>query len=43
MRCHYLGARTSEETAMSIAAELVAHGWGGSGEPLTRTVGAIHG
>jgi xanthine dehydrogenase accessory factor len=38
-----LGARTSEETAISIAAELVAHRWGGSGEPLTRTAGAIHG
>jgi xanthine dehydrogenase accessory factor len=38
-----LGARTSEETAISIAAELVAHRWGGSGEPLSRTGGSIHG
>ncbi|WP_018657313.1 XdhC family protein [Actinomadura flavalba] len=37
-----LGARTPEETAVSIAAELVQWRWGGSGRPLTRTSGRIH-
>ena len=37
-----LGARTPEETAVSIAAEIVADRWGGQGEPLSRTEGAIH-
>lgn len=37
-----LGARTPEETAISIAAEIVACRWGGSGEPLVETTGAIH-
>ncbi|OLT22652.1 XshC-Cox1 family protein [Ornithinimicrobium sp. CNJ-824] len=37
-----LGARTPEETAVSIAAEIVALRWGGQGEPLSRTEGAIH-
>lgn len=37
-----LGARTPEETAVAIAAELVATRWGGSGRPLTGTAGAIH-
>jgi xanthine dehydrogenase accessory factor len=37
-----LGARTPEETAVSIAAEIVALRWGGRGEPLTSTDGAIH-
>lgn len=37
-----LGARTPEETAVSIAAEIVALRWGGSGEPLARTGGRIH-
>lgn len=37
-----LGARTPEETAVSIAAEIVARQWGGSGRPLSRTSGAIH-
>ena len=37
-----LGARTPEETAISIAAEIVAGRWGGSGEPLARTEGRIH-
>ena len=38
-----LGARTPEETAVSIAAEIVGLRWGGSGSPLTATAGAIHG
>ena len=37
-----LGARTPEETAISIAAEIVQARWGGSGEHLTRTSGPIH-
>lgn len=37
-----LGARTPEETAVSIAAELIAQRWGGSGEPLAATSGRIH-
>ncbi|WP_068922614.1 XdhC family protein [Planobispora rosea] len=37
-----LGARTPEETALSIAAEFVALRRGGSGLPLTRTAGPIH-
>ncbi|WP_433267798.1 XdhC family protein [Actinosynnema sp. CS-041913] len=37
-----LGARTPEETAVSIAAEIIALRWGGGGERLTRTEGAIH-
>ncbi|WP_433478391.1 XdhC family protein [Spirillospora sp. CA-142024] len=37
-----LGARTPEETAVSIAAELVQLRWGGSGRPLTDTSGRIH-
>jgi xanthine dehydrogenase accessory factor len=37
-----IGARTPEETAVSIAAEIVAHRWGGTGHPLTRTDGPIH-
>ncbi len=37
-----LGARTPEETAVSIAAEIIAGRWGGSGEPLGRTAGRIH-
>jgi xanthine dehydrogenase accessory factor len=37
-----LGARTPEETAISIAAEIVAGRWGGSGEPLGATSGRIH-
>jgi len=37
-----LGARTPEETAISIAAEIVAHRWGGSGAPLTASGGPIH-
>ena len=38
-----LGARTPEETAISIAAEFIAGRWGGSGERLARTSGRIHG
>ncbi|HEY7483017.1 MAG TPA: XdhC family protein [Streptosporangiaceae bacterium] len=38
-----LGARTPEETAVSIAAELIQLRWGGSGRPLTVTEGRIHG
>jgi xanthine dehydrogenase accessory factor len=37
-----LGARTPEETAVSIAAEIVARRWGGTGDPLTTTAGRIH-
>lgn len=37
-----LGARTPEETAISIAAEIIAGQWGGSGEPLGATEGRIH-
>ncbi|MGB3762097.1 MAG: XdhC family protein [Ornithinimicrobium sp.] len=37
-----LGARTPEETAISIAAEIVAARWGGAGDRLTRTEGPIH-
>ena len=38
-----LGARTPEETAISIAAEIIAGRWGGSGERLMTTQGRIHG
>ena len=37
-----LGARTPEETAISIAAEIIQDRWGGSGEKLARTQGPIH-
>ncbi len=37
-----LGARTPEETAVSIAAEIIARQWGGGGSPLTQTGGPIH-
>lgn len=37
-----LGGRTPEETAVSIAAEIIARRWGGSGEPLTRTGRRVH-
>jgi xanthine dehydrogenase accessory factor len=38
-----LGARTPEETAVAIAAEIVARSWGGSGLPLTALKTPIHG
>jgi len=37
-----LGARTPEETAVAIAAELIQLRWGGTGRPLTVTGGRIH-
>ena len=37
-----LGARTPEETAVAVAAELIQLRWGGSGKPLTLTDGRIH-
>ncbi|MEO7753217.1 MAG: XdhC family protein, partial [Terracoccus sp.] len=37
-----LGARTPEETAVSIAAEIIAQRWGGAGERLAATEGPIH-
>lgn len=38
-----LGARTPEETAISIAAEIIALRWGGTGRRLATTAGPIHG
>jgi xanthine dehydrogenase accessory factor len=37
-----LGARTPEETAVSIAAEIIALRWGGAGDRLSALVGPIH-
>ncbi|WP_060905731.1 XdhC family protein [Streptomyces scabiei] len=37
-----LGARTPEETALSITAEIVAHTNQGTGRPLSRITGPIH-
>jgi xanthine dehydrogenase accessory factor len=37
-----LGARTPEETAISIAAEIIAGHWGGKGGRLSSTDGRIH-
>jgi xanthine dehydrogenase accessory factor len=37
-----LGARTPEETAISIAAEIVQAHWGGGGTALSTTSGPIH-
>ncbi|MES5825414.1 XdhC/CoxI family protein [Streptomyces sp. RG80] len=37
-----LGARTPEETAVSITAEIIAHINGGSGLPLSQGTGPIH-
>jgi xanthine dehydrogenase accessory factor len=38
-----IGARTPEETAVSVAAELIRLRWGGTGRPLSETDGRIHG
>jgi xanthine dehydrogenase accessory factor len=38
-----IGARTPEETAVSVAAEIVALQWGASGRRLSDTEGRIHG
>jgi len=38
-----LGARTPEETAVSIAAELISSRWGGTGRSLSDMDGRIHG
>ena len=37
-----LGARTPEETAVSIAAEIIALRWGGAGQRLGAVDGPIH-
>jgi xanthine dehydrogenase accessory factor len=37
-----VGARTPEETAVSVAAEIVSSRWGGTGTPLRDAKGAIH-
>jgi len=37
-----VGARTPEETAVSIAAEIISAQWGGTGTQLRRTDGPIH-
>jgi xanthine dehydrogenase accessory factor len=37
-----LGGRTPEETAVSVAAEIVQRRWQGSGRPLSETTGPIH-
>src|ERR1700757_4355092 len=37
-----LGARTPQETAVSIAADIIAKRWGGGGRPLTQIAGRIH-
>jgi xanthine dehydrogenase accessory factor len=37
-----IGARTPEETAVSIAAEIIGSRWGGSGAPLRAAEGPIH-
>ncbi|MDQ0746132.1 xanthine/CO dehydrogenase XdhC/CoxF family maturation factor [Streptomyces africanus] len=37
-----LGARTPEETAVSITAEIIAHTNRGTGRPLSRATGPIH-
>jgi xanthine dehydrogenase accessory factor len=38
-----VGARTPEETAVSVAAEIISARWGGSGSPLRKVDGPIHG
>ncbi|MEW1586517.1 XdhC family protein [Micromonospora vinacea] len=37
-----LGGRTPEETAVSVAAQIVAARWGGTGRPLAQLDGPIH-
>ncbi|MFE0728189.1 XdhC family protein [Streptomyces antibioticus] len=37
-----LGARTPEEVAVSVAAEIIALRWNGTGAPLSATTGTIH-
>jgi xanthine dehydrogenase accessory factor len=37
-----LGARTPEETAVSIAAEIISLRWGGGGKRLAELSGRIH-
>jgi xanthine dehydrogenase accessory factor len=37
-----LGARTPEETAVSIAAEIISERWGGHGRPLSTLTDRIH-
>jgi xanthine dehydrogenase accessory factor len=37
-----LGARTPEETAVSIAADIIAQRWGGGGQRLAEIAGRIH-
>jgi xanthine dehydrogenase accessory factor len=37
-----IGARTPEETAVSIAAEIISGRWGGGGQPLSTLDGSIH-
>lgn len=37
-----LGGRTPEETAVSVAAEILTLKWGGSGSRLTQTDGPVH-
>jgi xanthine dehydrogenase accessory factor len=37
-----LGARTPEETAVSVAAEIIAQRWGGGGQRLVELEGRIH-
>jgi xanthine dehydrogenase accessory factor len=37
-----LGARTPEETAVSVAAEIISRRWGGNGQPLSTLNDRIH-
>jgi xanthine dehydrogenase accessory factor len=37
-----LGARTPEETAVAIAAEMIQLRWGGGGRALVEVAGPIH-